>query len=155
MERPLRLSCICTCTVQCNVFKLHVKVIYRSVLHALLFIRHRMCEIWSCHSIAFKHWNAVAYYGFSSKSYSNPCTGQDRPWEFQEFGSPIFPDTRHMNVVRLSTLLPAAFIPQKIFPLLISVRNWVDTRTRLRPESYVNEKFQWHHRASNPRPSGL
>ena len=23
------------------------------------------------------------------------------------------------------------------------------------PQDYINEKFQWHHRGSNPRPSGL
>jgi hypothetical protein len=135
-KRPLPSTYICTCVVQYNVFKLHVKDIDPCCIHSYL-----LCEIWSYHSCASKHLNLMACYGLSSKSCRNSCTGRDRPWLFQEFGAPKFPNTLQMNVVRLSTLPPAASRPQEIFPLLISVRNWVDPRARLRPESYVNEKF--------------
>jgi len=35
---------------------------------------------------------------------SNPITGLDRPWRFQEVEASRFQDNRHMNVVRLSAL---------------------------------------------------
>ena len=52
----------------------------------------------------------------------NPCTGLDRHRNFQEFELHRFQDNRHMKVVSLSTLAPAAFNHQEIFPVLISVR---------------------------------
>jgi hypothetical protein len=41
--------------------------------------------------------------------------------------------------------------PQKIFPVLLSVRCWVEPRAIVRPERLR----YWSHRYSNPRPSGL
>ena len=39
-----------------------------------------------------------------SVKLSNPITGLDRPWGFQEVEDPRFQDNRHMEVVRLSVL---------------------------------------------------
>jgi hypothetical protein len=46
-------------------------------------------------------------------------------------GAPKFQDSQHMQVVRLS----AAFTPQQINVVFISVRRWVDPRTKVWLES--------------------
>jgi len=56
-------------------------------------------------------------------------TGLDRPRGFQEVEAPIFQDSRHLKVVRLSAVrtgrpLPSPPLPppEEIFLVLISVR---------------------------------
>jgi hypothetical protein len=51
---------------------------------------------------------------------SNPITGLERPWGFQEVQAPRFQDNQHMKVVRLSAIRLYA---QEIFLVLISVRD--------------------------------
>jgi len=61
-------------------------------------------------------------------------TGLVRPWGFQEAEAPIFQDSRHVKVVRLSAVVLAAFTPQEIYLVLISVRGWVDPTAIVRPQ---------------------
>ena len=56
------------------------------------------------------------------KRYSNPITGPDGPRGFQEVEAPRFQDSRHKKLSRLSVLNTGRLYPQKIFPVLISVR---------------------------------
>ena len=47
---------------------------------------------------------------------SNPITGLDRPWGFQEVEVPRFQDSRHMKVVRLSALRTGRLYPPGNIP---------------------------------------
>jgi len=81
-------------------------------------------------------------------SKSNPITGLNRPWGFQEVEGPRFHDSRHMKVVRLSALRTGRLYPQEIFLVLIFVRGRVNPRAIVRPEGLCHWKIPM-------RPSGI
>jgi len=63
--------------------------------------------------------------GFNSgfKGLSNPITGLDRPWGFQEVEAPRFQYNRHLKVVRLSAIRVGRLYPKKY--------SWYSFRERL------------------------
>jgi hypothetical protein len=51
-----------------------------------------------------------------TKIKRNPFTGLSKPWGFQEFEAPRFQDSRHMKMVRLSTLRTGRLYPPENIP---------------------------------------
>ena len=58
------------------------------------------------------------------------------PWGIQEFEAPRLPDIRKIKVVKCQSNAMAGFTPQGIFLILISDRDWIDTRVTVRPEGW-------------------
>jgi len=86
------------------------------------------------------------------KVKSNPVTGLDRPWGFQEVEAPRFQDSRHMKAVSLSAprtgpLYPPPPPPQEIILVLIPVRGWVNPRATVPPEGLCQRRI--------PKTSGI
>ena len=69
---------------------------------------------------------------------SNPITGLDRPWGFQEVEAPIFQDNRHMKVVSLSAVRTGQLYPQGNIP---GTHFWDNTRAMVRPEGLCRWKI--------------
>jgi hypothetical protein len=82
-----------------------------------------------------------------------------RPGQAQRFledESTRFLDNQHMKVKRLSVAQPATFSYQEMFKVPIS--GWKLWRLQIPwwgRKYYVNEKFKWHNRESNPRLSSF
>jgi hypothetical protein len=57
------------------------------------------------------------------------------------WSSQISRQSRHMKVVRLSTLRTSCLYSQEIFLVLISVRGWVDNRATVRPKGLCQWKI--------------
>jgi hypothetical protein len=80
---------------------------------------------------------------------SNPITGLDRPWRFQQVEAPRFQDSLHMKVVRLSALRTGRLYPATKYSWYsFLLRGWVNPRAIVQPEVLC----QW----KNPMtPSGI
>jgi hypothetical protein len=59
---------------------------------------------------------------YQEKRQSSPITGLDRPLSSRRLRLPEFLDSRHMKVLRLSTLRTSRLYPSGNIPVLISLR---------------------------------
>jgi hypothetical protein len=85
----------------------------------------------------------------------NPITGLDTLWAFQEVQAPRFQENRHMKAVRLSAPRTGRLYPMKYswYSFLLEAESTPGPKCGWK--DYVNEKFQWYHRESNPRFSAF
>jgi hypothetical protein len=86
---------------------------------------------------------------------SNPFTGLDRPWGFQQVEAHRFQDNRYMKVVRLIALHTGRLYPQEIFLVLISARDWVDCRVIVGLEGLRQWKIPMKPSGIEPAPCRL
>ena len=92
----------------------------------------------------------------SVKGKAIPLQGLDRPWGLQEVEAPGFQDNRHLKAVRLSALRTGRLYPRgRYFWYSFLLEAELTIGPQCGRKDYVNGKFQWHQRESNPRPSGL
>ena len=69
-----------------------------------------------------------------------------------------FPDFKTVNTWRwqgCQPYAPAAFTPRKYSRYSFLLEDESTPGPQCGQKDYVNEKFQWHHREANPRPSDL
>ena len=82
--------------------------------------------------------------------------GKVRPGRAADHSPLRVPRAWNSTAIPLPTLWATPGLKRDHFTfLLISVRGWVNSGTCRGRKDYVNEKFQWRHRESNPRPSGF
>ena len=91
-------------------------------------------------AIRFRHWSSRATPG-TPASYYIKNQSLYRPWGFQEVETPIFQDSRHKKMVRLSALGTGRLYAPGDTLVLISVRGCVDPRAIVRPKGLCQWKI--------------
>ena len=135
----MRFFTCCACySVTCTAIIVALKMIWKKISRMHFFNFNQNLDVKYTNKLFS---DAKGFCQPKEKTLSNPCTGLDRPWGFQEVDAPRFENSRHMMVVRLSALHNGRIYSTGNIPGASVVRGRVDPMAIMRPGGLCHWKI--------------